>query len=184
MIRGRLLALIPVLLFIGLGVLFWVGLGGDPSTLPSQLIGKPAPAFQMEGIPGIAVPGLSDADLRKGKVTVVNVWASWCGPCRLEHPILMELSKRSDMVLVGINNKDSPANALRFLDTLGQPFSAIGSDQSGRVAIDFGGYGVPETYIVDGNGIIRHRYVGPLTPYILAREFDAELRKAATPLAP
>lgn len=182
MTRTRILALLPALLFAGLGLLFWKGLSGDPSTLPSMLVGKPAPAFSLPGIDGINAPALSDASLRQGKVTVVNIWASWCGPCRLEHPILTELSHRTDFVLVGINTKDDPANARRFLDTLGQPFAAIGADRDGRVAIDWGGYGVPETYIVDGNGIIRHRFVGPLTPDILAREFDPEIKKAATPL--
>lgn len=178
----RLATFLPVLLFAGLALLFWKGLSGDPSTLPSTLINKPVPAFQLAAVDGLDLPGLSDADLKKGKVTVVNIWASWCGPCRQEHPLLMELSKRQDIVLVGINNKDDAANAARFLGALGQPFAAIGADTTGRTTIDWGGYGVPETFIVDGKGIIRHKHVGPLTAEILAGDFETEIKKAASPL--
>ena len=140
------------------------------------------PAFQLAAVDGLNLPGLADADLKKGKVTVVNIWASWCGPCRQEHPLLMELSKRQDIVLVGINNKDDAANAARFLGALGQPFAAIGADTTGRTTIDWGGYGVPETFIVDGKGIIRHKHVGPLTAEILATTFESQIKKAAVPL--
>lgn len=184
MTRSRLIALVPVLLFAALALLFWRGLSGDPSTLPSVLLGKPVPAFTLDPVQGLAVPGLSDADLKKSTVTVVNIWASWCVPCRDEHPLLMELAKRKDFTLVGINNKDEPVNATRFLDTLGQPFAKIGADTSGRVAIDWGGYGVPETYIVDGNGIIRYRIVGSVAPDVTSGRFDAEIKKAANPLPP
>ena len=178
----RLFTFLPVVLFAGLALLFWKGLSGDPSTLPSTLINKPVPAFQLAAVEGLNVPGLSDADLKAGKVTVVNIWASWCGPCRQEHPLLMELAKRQDIVLVGINNKDDAANAARFLGALGQPFAAIGADKTGRTTIDWGGYGVPETFIVDGKGIIRHKHVGPLSPEVLASSLDAEIKKAASPL--
>ncbi len=113
--RIRLITLLPVLVFAGLALLLWKGLSGDPSTLPSTLINKQVPAFALDAVAGLTVPGLKDHDLRIGKVTVVNIWASWCGPCRAEHPLLMELAKRQDIVLVGINNKDDPANAARFL---------------------------------------------------------------------
>jgi cytochrome c biogenesis protein CcmG, thiol:disulfide interchange protein DsbE len=182
MIRTRLVALLPVLLFAGLALLFLKGLSGDPSTLPSTLINKPVPAFALPAVDGLNLPGLADADLKSGKVTVVNIWASWCGPCRQEHPLLMELAKRTDIALVGINNKDDAANAARFLGALGQPFAAVGADTTGRVTIDWGGYGVPETFIVDGKGIIRHKHVGPLTPDVLASSLDAEIKKAALPL--
>jgi cytochrome c biogenesis protein CcmG, thiol:disulfide interchange protein DsbE len=177
--RTRLAALLPVLAFILVGFLFWRGLSGDPGTLPSVLLNKPVPAFALAAIPELGVPGLQGADLKSGKVTLVNIWASWCAPCRAEHPVLMELSKRGDITLVGINNKDKPDNALRFLETLGQPFAAVGADTTGRTTIDWGGYGVPETFIIDGKGNIRHKHVGPL---VNAAVLDAEIKKAAQPL--
>ncbi len=118
---------------------------------------------------------------QKGKPVVVNKWASWCGPCRLEHPILMELSKRTDIRLYGINNKDKPENARRFLGTLGQPFAAIGADTNGRTTIDWGSYGVPETFIVDGKGIIRFKWIGPLSAEIMTGVFANEIEKAKLP---
>jgi cytochrome c biogenesis protein CcmG/thiol:disulfide interchange protein DsbE len=180
--RTRLVTLLPVLIFAGIAALLFKGLSGDPSTLPSTLINRPTPDFNLPAVAGENVPGLTAADLRQGKVTVVNIWASWCGPCRAEHPILLELAKRNDMVLVGINNKDDPANATRFLGALGQPFAAIGSDITGRTTIDWGGYGVPETFIVDGNGVIRYKHVGPLGSDAVNGRFDAEIKKAALPL--
>lgn len=182
MTMRRILTLLPVVVFAGLALLLWRGLYGDPSTLPSTLINKPVPAFTLPAVTELNVPGLSDADLKTGKVTVVNIWASWCGPCRQEHPLLLQLSKRGDITLVGINNKDDAANAARFLGALGQPFAKIGADTNGRVTIDWGGYGVPETFIVDGKGVIRHKHVGPLSEEILATTFDAEIKKAALPL--
>jgi cytochrome c biogenesis protein CcmG, thiol:disulfide interchange protein DsbE len=178
----RLLTLLPVVVFAGLALLFWIGLYGDPSTLPSTLINKPVPAFALPAVSELDVPGLSDADLRSGKVSVVNIWASWCGPCRAEHPLLMALSKRNDITLVGINNKDEAANAARFLGALGMPFAKVGADTNGRVTIDWGGYGVPETFIVDGKGVIRYKLVGPLSSEVLNTTFDAEIKKAALPL--
>ena len=123
--RRRLgLAFLPIVIFVGLALVFWKGLAGDPSNLPSALIGKPVPDFALPALEGSNIPGLAAADLKTGGVSVVNIWASWCGPCRLEHPILMELSRRTDIRLYGINNKDKPENARRFLGTLGQPFAA------------------------------------------------------------
>ena len=180
--RSKILALVPVLGFAALALLFWRGLQGDPATLPSVLINKPVPTFTLAAVEGLGAPGLSDADLKKGKVTIVNIWASWCGPCRQEHPLLMQLAKRGDIVLVGINNKDEAENATRFLSTLGQPFAAIGADTTGRATIDWGGYGVPETFVVDGKGIIRHKHIGPLTADVLTGEMDTEIKKAAKPL--
>ncbi len=180
--RTRFITLLPVLIFAGLAVLLFKGLSGDPSTLPSTLINRPVPEFKLPAVAGLDRPGLSSEDLRKGKVTIVNIWASWCGPCRAEHPVLMELAKRDDIVLVGINNKDDAANAARFLGALGQPFSAIGADTTGRVTIDWGGYGVPETFIVDGNGIIRYKHVGQLPEDVQAGRFADEIKKAALPL--
>lgn len=180
--RRNVLVLLPVLLFVGLAALFFKGLSGDPSTLPSVLINKPVPAFTLPAVDQLGVPGLSDADLRSGTVTVVNIWASWCVPCREEHAQLVQLSKRTDIRLVGINNKDEPENARRFLGALGQPFAAIGSDRDGRVSIDWGGYGVPETFIVDGQGMIRHKHVGPLSALDISGDFAARIEAAKSPL--
>ena len=176
--RRTLVDLLPVLLFGALALLFYRGLSGDPSTLPSALINKPVPPFTLPAVEELGVPGLADAELKAGTVTVVNIWASWCVPCREEHPVLVELSKRTDIRLVGINNKDDPANARRFLGALGQPFAAVGSDRDGRVTIDWGGYGVPETFVVDGKGIIRHKHVGPLTLDEIKGTFAAQIEAA------
>jgi cytochrome c biogenesis protein CcmG/thiol:disulfide interchange protein DsbE len=182
--RSRLwLVLIPVVVFAALAALFWRGLYGEPSKIPSALINKPVPDFTLAAVPGLPVPGLSAGDLRSGKVTVVNVWASWCAPCRIEHPLLTELAKRPDITLAGINYKDEPENAVRFLMTLGQPFAAVGMDYNGRAAVNWGVYGVPETFVVDGEGVIRYKHIGPLTPEAIAGKLSAEIEKAKTPLA-
>lgn len=180
----RILPLLPILLFVGLALVFYKGLSGDPSTLPSALINRPVPEFSLPAIAGLAVPGLATTDLKLGAVTVVNIWASWCGPCRAEHPLLMELATRKDIQLVGINNKDDPENATRFLASLGQPFAKVGADSNGRVTIDWGGYGVPETFIIDGAGIIRFKHIGPLSPQDLLGSFALEIEKAKSPLQP
>jgi cytochrome c biogenesis protein CcmG, thiol:disulfide interchange protein DsbE len=181
--RSRLwLVFIPVIVFAGLAALFWKGLSGEPSKIPSALINKPVPEFTLDAVPGLGVPGFAAADIKSGKVTVVNVWASWCAPCRIEHPLLIELAKRSDIVLFGINYKDEPENAARFLGTLGQPFAAVGMDANGRAAVDWGVYGVPETFIVDGQGVIRYKHIGPLSPEAMAGKFAAEIEKAKAPL--
>jgi cytochrome c biogenesis protein CcmG, thiol:disulfide interchange protein DsbE len=171
--RRRLaMALLPVVVFAGLAVLFVIGLGQeDPSRVPSVLIGKPAPEFDLPPLEGLnrqgaPVPGFATGDLQ-GNVTLVNIWASWCGPCRDEHPHLMALSEVDGVRLVGINYKDEPANARRFLGALGLPYEAVGVDPEGRTFVDWGAYGVPETFIVDRRGIIRHKYIGPITPRAL-----------------
>ena len=180
--RFRLLFLLPALIFAALALLFVVRLhAGDPSRLPSALFGRPAPAFALASLEGLQadgrpVPGLSQADL-KGRVTIVNVWASWCAPCRQEHPLLMDLARTGAARVVGINYKDNPENARRFLGALGNPFAAVGVDPNGRAAIDWGVYGVPETFIVGPDGTIRHKHVGPLTPETLPG-FQAALRSA------
>jgi cytochrome c biogenesis protein CcmG, thiol:disulfide interchange protein DsbE len=181
--RTRIITTLPVLLFVALALLLFKGLSGDPSTLPSTLINRATPEFTLPAVAGLDRPGLNSSELRQGKVTVVNIWASWCGPCREEHPVLMELAKRSDITLVGINNKDDAANAVRFLGALGQPFAAVGADTTGRTTIDWGGYGVPETFIVDGEGIIRYKHVGPLAADALTGRFAEELKKAALRLS-
>lgn len=183
-IRSVVIALIPLAIFLGLAGIFLMQLaaGGGKSEIPSALIGRPAPQFALEPIAGLKqagadVPGLSRADL-DGKVSVVNVWASWCGPCRIEHPLLMELAKRGDFQLVGINYKDQPENALRFLGALGNPFGRVGVDQKGAAVIDWGVYGVPETFIVGADGTILHKHVGPITGQSLQDSFLPALEKA------
>ncbi len=170
-----ILALIPLVLFAALAFVFLGQLksGNDPSKLPSPLLGKAAPEFSMPALEGLVrdgkqVPGLKTADF-KDKVTVVNVWASWCVPCRAEHPIIVELGKDKRLQLVGINYKDKPKNALRFLGQLGNPFDAVGVDQKGRAAIDWGVYGIPETFVIGRDSTIRYKHVGPLNPNSLKK---------------
>lgn len=170
--RRRLwLVALPLVLFLALAGLFFSRLetGGDPSRVPSALVGKPAPVMTLPPLDGLKrpdgapVPGIDMAALG-GKPTLVNVWASWCVPCREEHPILMQLAKEGRITLVGINYKDAPENARRFLGQYGLPYHAVGVDPKGRAAIDWGVYGVPETFLVGRDGTIVHKFVGPLTP--------------------
>lgn len=174
-------ALLPVLLFAGLALVLWWGLYGNPNEVPSTMIGRTAPAFEMPALEGAAVPGFATADLKGKGVTLVNVFASWCVPCRDEHPLLVQLSQRDDIRIFGINNKDRPEDAMRFLTRLGQPYDAIGTDSSGRVSIDWGVYGVPETFIVDNEGVIRFKKIGPMTPEDLGKVIIPEIEKAKTP---
>ena len=159
----RLLFFLPVLIFIGVGIGLAVGLTRDPSTLPSALLDKPVPTFELPPIAGRGGPGFSSADLA-GKVSLVNVFASWCVPCRVEHPLLMALADEG-IAIYGIDYKDPADKAASWLAELGDPFRAVGADQDGRVAVDWGVYGVPETFVVDRDGRIRHRHVGPLQPH-------------------
>jgi len=166
--RG-LIMLVPLLVFVALAILFAFSLGsGDPSRIPSALIGKPAPEMTLPPVSGLRVdgeqvPGFSSADLVNGNVHVVNIWASWCGPCRLEHEFLMELRNlRPGAELYGINYKDTPQGAVRFLRELGNPFHAVGEDRSGRAGVEWGVTGVPETFVVDGDGTIIYKLTGPI----------------------
>jgi cytochrome c biogenesis protein CcmG, thiol:disulfide interchange protein DsbE len=167
--RRRLSLLLPLFVFAALSGLFWFALqGGDPSTLPSALIGKPVPQFTLPPVDGLesggaGVQGFATSDLATGTPTVVNVWASWCIPCHDEHPLLVALAKEPGLRLFGISYKDDPAAARRFLGRYGDPFARVGADRTGRVAIDWGVYGVPETYVITGDGKIALRHVGPLT---------------------
>ena len=158
---------LPLLIFAMLSGLFWYALhSGDPSRLPSALVGKKVPDFilpPIEGLTGDGSQGFETADLANGAPTIVNVWASWCVPCHEEHPLLLELAKQPGVRLYGINYKDDAAAARRFLGRYGNPFARVGADRSGRVAIDWGVYGVPETYVITGDGKIAYRRVGPLT---------------------
>ena len=166
----RVLFLLPIALFLVLAGYFWLALtsGRDPHDLPSAMIDKPAPAFDLAGIGG--APGVDRAAVAGGGVTLVNFFASWCIPCRVEHPLLMNLSQRLGVPLYGIAYKDRPEDTQQFLQQLGDPYRRIGLDESGRVGIDFGVYGVPETYVVDKEGRIRLRHVGPLTAEDVTRE--------------
>lgn len=173
----RVYLLVPLVLFLALASLLFYRLGsGDPSVVPSALINKPAPALGLPALEGANVPALDPAAF-KGNVTIVNVWASWCGPCRAEHPLLEKLSKDSRIRVSGINYKDRPANALRFLNQYGNPFAVIGVDEAGRAAIEWGVYGVPETFLVGRDGRIRFKQIGPLTAENLPRLL-AEIEKA------
>ena len=181
----RVLVLLPLIIFLALAVLFFIRLfAGDPARLPSALIGRPVPEFSLPALQGlvrdgVAVPGLAAADLKGDKVTVVNVWASWCAPCRVEHPLLAGLAADPRVRLVGINYKDNAENARRFLGALGNPFAAVGVDTSGRSAIDWGVYGVPETFVVSRDGIIRHKHVGPLSEEAVKTTLADAIAKAA-----
>ena len=173
--RRRWGAALPLLVFAGLAGLFWYALHtGDPSRLPSALIGKPVPEFTLPPLEGLKnetgaeVQSFTASDLARGKPTIVNVFASWCVPCLEEHPILMALAEQPDVQIFGINQKDDPASARRFLGRHGNPYARVGADRSGRTAIDFGVYGVPETFVILGDGTIAHRHVGPLTDDAIA----------------
>jgi cytochrome c biogenesis protein CcmG/thiol:disulfide interchange protein DsbE len=175
--RSRRLLILPLIVFLGLAVLFLVRIGGDPSRVPSTLIGRPAPDFALPALEGLTVPGLSSADLQ-GQVTLVNIWASWCLPCHQEHPFLMALAADPRIRVVGINYKDEAENARRFLGRFGNPFAAIGTDGSGRTAIDWGVYGVPETFVVGRDGRVLHKLVGPITADNLERVLKPRIEAA------
>ena len=181
--RRPLLMALPLLFFLGLAVLFWFRLGdGDPSRIPSALIGHPAPQTVLPPLAGlladgVQVPGLDPAIL-KGRISLVNVWASWCVPCHDEAPLLTRLAKDKRLQLVGINYKDTPDNARRFLGRYGNPFDVVGVDGNGRAAIEWGVYGVPETFVVGREGTIVFKLVGPITPENIDRVLKAEIDKA------
>ncbi len=177
------LVLLPLVVFMALAGLFMFQLlmGNDPQKIPSALIDKPAPEFSLAAVEGISsdgapVLGFSRDDLL-GKVSVVNVFASWCVPCRQEHPLLEDLAKVDGIQLLGINYKDKPENARRFLGSLGNPYSRIGADPAGRTAIEWGVYGVPETFVIDRQGTIRYKFIGPLSPASYQEVFLPELSK-------
>jgi cytochrome c biogenesis protein CcmG, thiol:disulfide interchange protein DsbE len=177
-----MLVLIPLVAFLGLAALFVMRLGGDPSQIPSALIGHPAPQTNLPPLPGLArdgtpVPGLDPAALR-GEVSVLNVWASWCIPCRDEAPLLLRLAQDKRIRIVGINYKDQPDNARRFLGRYGDPYAANGADENGRAAIEWGVYGVPETFVVGRDAHIAFKLIGPITPENLDAVLRPEIEKA------
>lgn len=169
----RLIYLLPIAAFAALVGYFFSVLSRDPSVLPSAMIDQPAPAFTLAGLG--EQPGLA-RDEFAGQVVLVNFFASWCVPCRSEHPLLMRLAAELKTPLYGIDYKDKPEDAARFLSELGNPYGRIGADRDGRVGIDFGVYGVPETYLIDGDGHIRYRHVGPLTAESLEHDLLPRLK--------
>lgn len=177
------LTALPLIAFAALAALFWFRLGnGDPSRIPSVLIGHPAPQTALPPLQGLVesgaqVPGLDPA-VFKGKVSVVNVWASWCIPCHDEAPLLTQLGKDKRLQVIGINYKDSPDNARRFLGRYGNPYGIVGVDGNGRAAIEWGVYGVPETFIVGREGTIVYKMVGPVTLENIDTELKVQIDKA------
>ncbi len=163
--RRRLLYAAPLVGFIGLAIAFGWGLTRNPQELPSALIGKPVPTFNLPPVQGRKL-GLSSADL-KGEVSLVNVFASWCVACRAEHPLFMQLAANKVVPIHGLNFKDAPQDAADWLDKLGDPYTRTGADRNGRVAIDWGVTGVPETFVINASGLVAYKQVGPVTQQAL-----------------
>jgi cytochrome c biogenesis protein CcmG/thiol:disulfide interchange protein DsbE len=168
---------LPLLLLVGLVAVFALSIDRDPGLVRSALIDKPAPQFTLPEVAELGVPGFDTAALM-GEVTVVNVFASWCIPCRDEHPLLEALKAETGVRLYGINQNDAPENARAFLAELGNPYDAVGADRDRRASIDWGVYGVPETFVVDANGIITFKHVGPLTAEAVASELIPAIERA------
>lgn len=171
----RLVVLFPLLVFVGLAIALAKGLTRDPSRVPSALIGKPVPQFSLPPVKGRTL-GLSSADLN-GQVSLVNVFASWCVACREEHPVLLQIKASNSVPIYGLNYKDLPDNAARWLNTMGDPYTRTGADINGRVAIDWGVYGVPETYVVTKKGRIAYKHIGAVTPKVLDEKILPLIRR-------
>lgn len=180
--QRRVLTLLPLLIVVALGGLFFARLfAGDASRIPSALIGESAPPLDLKGLDG--APGLVDADLRRGRVSIVNVFGSWCLPCHAEQETLMALAADKDLAakgvaLYGVAQKDDPENLRRFLGAKGDPYAKIGLDPNGRAGIDWGVYGVPETFIVKGDGTVAYKYIGPIDAETLASVIKPQIDKA------
>ncbi len=176
-------AVLPLLLLLMLAGLLWVGLGLDPGRVPSPLIGKPAPAFEL---PDLERDGetVTEVDISAEGVALFNVWASWCPPCLDEHPLFMALAAREEVPIVGLNYRDQPEAAREWLARHGNPYRRVAADSDGRTGIDWGVYGVPETYVVDGEGIIRYKHVGPIDETILENEIMPLVRELQAGEAP
>lgn len=177
----RFLLILPPVIFGAMALMFWVGMRNGSTTMPSVFIDKPAPAIVAEALPGI--PLLTDADLRSGEVTVVNFWASWCPPCRAEHPTLKALTAEGVRV-VGVNMIDKPDDALAFLAKDGNPFLAIAADPKGKLRLDWGVTAPPETFIVRGDGTVAYKFIGPLVGDDYLQRFRPELDKALAEAKP
>ena len=175
---------LPLAIFCTLALIFAFALrSGDPSKLPSALIGKAVPAIALAGLEGLSdgtrpIAGFSSTDLAGGQVSVVNFWASWCVPCVQEHPLLVALKEQTGVQLYGVNYKDQAAAARRFLGRYGNPYFAVGVDGNGRAAIEWGVYGMPETFVVNGRGEIVYKHVGPITPETLEAKIIPVIRAA------
>ena len=182
--RRSVWVVLPVAMFLGLSIMFAFALfSGDPSKLPSALIGRLAPQFDFAPLEDLKsanqpVPGFKAADLANGQVQLVNFWASWGIPCVQEHPMLIELAKRTSIPILGVNYKDDPAAARRFIGRYGNPFKAVGVDPQGRGAIEWGVYGMPESFIVDGKGRIAYKHVGPISKESLEEVLLPVIEKA------
>lgn len=170
--------LIPLAVFAVMVIFLGIGLTLNPREVPSPFIGKPAPMFTLPQV-NDAAKTLSRDDL-KGQVSLVNVWASWCTSCREEHPVLVQLAKQNIVPIYGLNYKDERDNALAWLQRLGDPYTASAFDPEGKTGIDWGVYGVPETFVVDRDGIIRHKQTGPITPEILEKKLLPLIRQLQT----
>ncbi|WDR04431.1 DsbE family thiol:disulfide interchange protein [Devosia rhodophyticola] len=168
---------LPLLLLAALLSVFAFSINRDPNLVRSVLIDKPAPQFDMPAVAGLGVTGFDTQSL-VGEVTVVNVFASWCVPCREEHPVLTALKDVSGVRLFGINQADKPENAVAFLEELGNPYDRVGADENRRVSIDWGVYGVPETFIVDARGVIAFKHVGPMTGADVEKEILPAIKRA------
>ncbi|CAM5431129.1 DsbE family thiol:disulfide interchange protein [Mesorhizobium sp. UC22_110] len=177
--RFKPILLLPLAIFLGLAGLFLSQLlsGRDISAIPSALIGQDAPETNLPPLEGSSLPGLDSSEF-EGQVTLLNVFASWCVPCREEHPVLMGLAQDKRFVMAALNYKDKPENARRFFGELGNPFNVIGVDANGRAAINWGVYGVPETFLIDKDGKVAFKYVGPLTPQTAKALLLPEIEKA------
>jgi cytochrome c biogenesis protein CcmG/thiol:disulfide interchange protein DsbE len=166
---------IPLALFVALAIFLAVGLTRDPREVPSPFIGRAAPAFKLERL---HEPQLTfTPEEMRGKVWLLNVWASWCVSCRQEHPILVDLARSKGVPIVGLDYKDERAEGLRWLERFGNPYSLSAFDGDGRVGIDYGVYGVPETFVIDKQGVIRYKQIGPVTPEALERTILPLVRK-------
>jgi cytochrome c biogenesis protein CcmG, thiol:disulfide interchange protein DsbE len=187
--KPGLIRLMPVFVFVGIAIFFGIALTtGDPSKIPSTLIGKPVPQSSFPAVEelvadGRPVPGFVSMDLAKGNATIVNFWASWCAQCVEEHPLLDNLAATSGADLVGVNYKDTSVAARRYLGRYGNPYAAVGSDLTGRNAINWGVYGMPETFVINGKGEIVYKHVGPLSPEAIETKILPAVAKAKSAVA-
>lgn len=188
--KSNLVRVLPVVIFAVVAGFFAMALrSGDPSRLPSTLVGKTVPQTTFPPLEGLEfdgkpAPGFSSADLAKGKVSVVNYWASWCQPCVEEHPFLEQLKEEAGVDIYGVNYKDQTDAARRFVGRFGNPYSAVGTDKSGRAAIDWGVYGTPETFVVNGRGEVVYKHVGPISADSLTTKLLPAIEKAKAPPTP
>lgn len=176
---SNLMVFSPLIVFGALAIFFYLQLtsGRDIRELPSVLIGSKAPSINLDPLERVDLPALTDEAI-KGKLTLLNVWASWCVPCRQEHPYLVDLSNDARLNIVGLNYKDKSFNAAQFLTGLGNPYAAIGVDPTGEATIDWGVYGVPETFLISADGIILYKHIGPITDVALTNKIMPEIEKA------